>query len=75
VKLPNEAYICGTKGMIKVPDTFWCPTQVELPNGTVKTSLPKLKHEVNFINSAGLSYEAAEARNCILKGKTISILS
>ncbi|KYN28995.1 PREDICTED: trans-1,2-dihydrobenzene-1,2-diol dehydrogenase-like [Trachymyrmex cornetzi] len=67
IELPNEAYICGTKGMIKVPD-FWCPTKVELPSGTVRASLPKLKHEINFINSAGLSYEAAEARNCILKG-------
>jgi len=75
VKLPNEAYICGTKGMIKVPETFWCPTKVELPSGTVNTSLPKLKNEVNFTNSAGLSYEAAEARNCILKGKAISVLS
>jgi len=73
VELPNETYICGTKGMIKVPD-FWCPTKVELPSGTVQASLPKLKHEVNFINSAGLSYEAVEARNCILKGKTVSAL-
>ncbi|KYQ47851.1 Trans-1,2-dihydrobenzene-1,2-diol dehydrogenase [Trachymyrmex zeteki] len=68
VKLPNEAYICGTKGMIKVPDNFWCPTKVELPSGTVQTSLPKLKHEMNFTNSAGFSYEAVEVRNCILKG-------
>ncbi|XP_011865832.1 PREDICTED: trans-1,2-dihydrobenzene-1,2-diol dehydrogenase-like [Vollenhovia emeryi] len=67
-KLPNEAYICGTKGTIKVPDNFWCPTKVELPSGTVELPLPKLKHEINFINSAGLCYEAAEARNCILKG-------
>lgn len=72
VNLPNEAYICGTKGMIRVPN-FWCPTKVELPSGIVKTSLPKLKHEINFINSAGLSYEAAEARNCILKGKTVDV--
>ncbi|XP_012533545.1 trans-1,2-dihydrobenzene-1,2-diol dehydrogenase-like [Monomorium pharaonis] len=67
VNLPNEAYICGTKGIIKVPQ-FWCPPKVELPNNTVTMPLPKLKHEVNFINSAGLSYEAAEARDCILKG-------
>jgi len=71
VNLPNAAYVCGTKGMIKVPN-FWCPTMVELPSGTVKTSLPKLKHEINFINSAGLCYEAAEARDCILKGLTES---
>lgn len=73
VKLPNEAYICGTKGTIKVPDNFWCPTKVELPSGTMTASLPKLKHEINFINSAGLSYEAAEARDCILKGKIVNV--
>lgn len=73
VDLPNEAYICGTKGMIKVPN-FWCPTKVELPSGIVEVSLPKIKHEINFINSAGLSYEAAEARDCILKGKTANVL-
>lgn len=67
VKLPNEAYICGTKGTIKLPN-FWCPTEVELPSGKMNVALPKLKHEINFINSAGLSYEAAEARDCILKG-------
>ncbi|XP_011176093.2 trans-1,2-dihydrobenzene-1,2-diol dehydrogenase [Solenopsis invicta] len=71
VNLPNEAFICGTKGIVKLPE-FWCPTKVELPTGTVKVSLPKLKHEINFINSAGLSYEAAEARDCILKGLTES---
>ncbi|KAL6259263.1 hypothetical protein P5V15_009181 [Pogonomyrmex californicus] len=69
--LPNEAYLCGTKDMIKIPD-FWCPTKVELPSGTVTMSLPKLKHETKYINSAGLCYEAAEARDCILKGLTES---
>lgn len=70
VDLPNEACVCGTKGMIKVSN-FWCPTTVELPSGIVNVPLPKLKHEINFINSAGLRYEAAEARACIQKGKVI----
>lgn len=67
VDLPNEAYIIGTKGMIKVPK-FWCPTTVELPNEIVNVSLPETKSKFNFINSVGLSYEANEVRNCILKG-------
>ncbi|CAL1688862.1 unnamed protein product [Lasius platythorax] len=67
VNLPNEAYICGTKGMIRVP-SFWCPTTVDLPSGKLNFPLPPLKQKINFINSAGLSYEAAEARACILKG-------
>lgn len=65
--LPNEAYICGTKGIIKIPK-FWCPTTANLPSGTIKERLPILEHDTNFINSAGLCYEAAEARACILKG-------
>ncbi|EFN61800.1 Trans-1,2-dihydrobenzene-1,2-diol dehydrogenase [Camponotus floridanus] len=67
VNLTNDASICGTKGIIKVPN-FWCPTTVELPSGTLNFPLPQLNHKINFINSAGLSYEAAEARACILKG-------
>lgn len=67
VDLPNEAYVIGTKGMIKVPH-FWCPTVVELPSGTINIPLPEAKHKFNFINSAGLRYEADEVRSCILKG-------
>ncbi|XP_029036898.1 trans-1,2-dihydrobenzene-1,2-diol dehydrogenase-like [Osmia bicornis bicornis] len=67
INLPNEAYILGTKGMIKVPQ-FWSPPTVELPSGTVHAPLPEAAHPFNFINSAGLRFEAEEARNCILKG-------
>ncbi|KZC13216.1 PREDICTED: trans-1,2-dihydrobenzene-1,2-diol dehydrogenase-like [Dufourea novaeangliae] len=72
VDLPNEAYIIGTKGTIRVPQ-FWCPTTVILPNGeTVNTLLPEGRHKFNFTNSAGLMYEANEVRECILKGMTES---
>ncbi|XP_017789689.1 PREDICTED: trans-1,2-dihydrobenzene-1,2-diol dehydrogenase-like [Habropoda laboriosa] len=71
VDLPNEGYIIGTKGTIKVPN-FWCPTTVELPSGTVNVPLPKGEHQFNFVNSAGLRYEADEARKCILAGLTES---
>lgn len=67
VELPNEAYIIGTKGIIKIPQ-FWCPTKVELPNETVEFPLPKNNEKFNFLNSAGLRYEADEVRKCILKG-------
>ncbi|XP_053975738.1 trans-1,2-dihydrobenzene-1,2-diol dehydrogenase-like isoform X2 [Hylaeus volcanicus] len=67
VNLPNEAYVIGTKGMIKVP-SFWCPLTAELPSGTFTVPLPEGAHKFNFINSAGLSYEAEEVRQCILKG-------
>ncbi|XP_012221120.1 trans-1,2-dihydrobenzene-1,2-diol dehydrogenase [Linepithema humile] len=71
VDLPNEARICGTKGMITVPN-FWCPTTANLPSGPVNVPLPELKQETNYINSAGLCYEIAEARACIQKGLTES---
>lgn len=67
VDLPNEAYIIGTKGMIKVPN-FWCPTTVELPSGKINIPLPETEYKFNFINSVGLVYEANEVRNCILAG-------
>ncbi|XP_017889568.1 trans-1,2-dihydrobenzene-1,2-diol dehydrogenase-like [Ceratina calcarata] len=69
VTLPNEAYVIGTKGMIKVPN-FWCPTYMVLPDGSkIESPLPQTKGQFNFINSAGLSYEAKEVRECILQGK------
>lgn len=71
--LPNNGYICGTKNMIEVPN-FWCPTKFTSGEIVVEKSLPtssKKNATYNFINSAGLAYEAAEARACILKGKAI----
>lgn len=67
VTLPNEAVIIGTKGVIKIP-TFWCPVTAELPSGKIKIELPKAPHQFNFINSAGLRFEAAEARACLQAG-------
>ena len=67
VDLPNEALIIGTKGTIKIPK-FWCPTRAELPNREIEITLPKGEHEFNFLNSAGLSFEASEVRSCLLKG-------
>ncbi|XP_015588477.1 trans-1,2-dihydrobenzene-1,2-diol dehydrogenase-like [Cephus cinctus] len=67
VKLENEAQIIGTRGTIKVPD-FWCPIKIELPTGKVEIPLPKAAHLFNFYNSAGLRYEAIEARACLKAG-------
>uniref|UniRef100_A0A0C9QG12 Trans-1,2-dihydrobenzene-1,2-diol dehydrogenase n=1 Tax=Fopius arisanus TaxID=64838 RepID=A0A0C9QG12_9HYME len=67
IDLPNEAYIIGTKGTIKIPQ-FWCPVKVELPSGTIEDPLPTAPLQFNFINSAGLRFEAMEARECIKAG-------
>lgn len=71
-QLTNVAVIRGTKGTIRLPN-FWCPTDLTATDGSEKTwTLPQGKHEFNFINSAGLSYEAEEVRRCIRAGLTQS---
>lgn len=71
-QLTNVAVIRGTKGTIRVPD-FWCPTAVTAIDGSEKTwTLPVGKHEFNFKNSAGLSFEAEEVRRCVRAGLTQS---
>ena len=75
--LPNEAFICGPKGTIKVCYPLWCPTRVEvcLNHGTPEVyeyplpTGPK-SGKMNFRNCEGFAYEAEEVRNCIMKGLT-----
>lgn len=62
------AVICGTKGIIRIPE-FWCPTKLSI-NGVEKVfPLPENKGEFNYSNSAGLAYEAEEVKRCIRQGK------
>ncbi|KAF7287898.1 hypothetical protein GWI33_000245 [Rhynchophorus ferrugineus] len=67
-QMTNEGVIIGTKGTIRIP-MFWCPTSYSL-NGQVK-EFPLIENNGNFnyINSAGLGYEAADVRKTILSGK------
>lgn len=65
VKLPNEAYVIGTKGTIKVIEPFWCPTTITTPEKTKEFILPTASKPFNFTNSAGLRYEAMEVRRCL----------
>ncbi|XP_070574450.1 trans-1,2-dihydrobenzene-1,2-diol dehydrogenase-like [Ptychodera flava] len=78
VDLNNEANIYGTKGRLRVSLPFWAPTKmtVEDSNGVevVEEPLPKTVMATNFINSAGLRYEAITARRCLLEGKRESEL-
>lgn len=68
VKLPNEAFIIGTKGTLRVP-TFWCPTEMVLPSGEKRSiTLPEGPLPTNFTNSIGLRFEAAEVRKCLKAG-------
>lgn len=58
-------------GVVRIPDYFWCPTQIILPNGERRQSpLPSTMRETNFEHSAGLRYEAIACREQILQGHT-----
>ncbi|XP_067001941.1 trans-1,2-dihydrobenzene-1,2-diol dehydrogenase [Anabrus simplex] len=67
-QFPNEALVIGTKGTARVPNPFWCPTQVSLPDKTSEFILPTAALPFNFTNSAGLRYEAMEVRRCLKEG-------
>lgn len=72
----NVATIYGTKGTIRIPK-FWCPTGLTAVDGSdneldKEWPLPAAKHEFNYKNGAGMSYEAEEVRRCIRGGKTES---
>ena len=67
-ELPCEALVCGTKGEIKIPKRFWCPTKLETSEGTKEYPLPKPYMPTNFANSEGFCYEAEEVRKCLLEG-------
>ncbi|XP_069673557.1 trans-1,2-dihydrobenzene-1,2-diol dehydrogenase-like [Periplaneta americana] len=68
VQLPNNAYVVGTKGIIKVSSPFWCPTVITTPEKKSEFHLPTASKPFFFPNSAGLRYEAMEVRRCIGEG-------
>ncbi|XP_054273142.1 trans-1,2-dihydrobenzene-1,2-diol dehydrogenase-like isoform X1 [Macrosteles quadrilineatus] len=73
VQLPNTAHIVGTKGTITIHSPFWSATKIMFSPQKGKTeekefSLPESKGSFNFVNSVGLSYEAAEVRRCLREG-------
>jgi len=67
-EFPNELVIIGTKGHIKVPSPFWCPTSIETNDKKYEFPLPDTIRPCNFVNSSGLRFEAMEVRDCIKKG-------
>lgn len=68
IMLNNEAEVIGSKGKITL-EQFWCPTVLQTsPANITEWTLPRAKYRFNFFNSAGLSYEVQECRNCINKG-------
>ncbi|KAL5497634.1 hypothetical protein EMCRGX_G014143, partial [Ephydatia muelleri] len=68
LNLKMDAVVVGTKGTLRLPFPFWCPSSLVTPTGTLEFPLPKCSKPMNFPNSEGLSYEANEIRACLLKG-------
>jgi len=68
IVLPNDAYVVGTKGTIKLANPFWSPTKIETPSGEFEYPLPKTDKKINFWNTQGLAYQCDEVRRCIQNG-------
>ncbi|KAL8176817.1 UNVERIFIED_CONTAM: hypothetical protein K2H54_038989 [Gekko kuhli] len=67
-KLPNQASISGTKGIIEIPSTFWCPVQLVVNGKSEEFPLPSPSQKLYFPNTTGLRYEAEHVRQCLLQG-------
>ncbi|EGW03981.1 Apoptosis regulator BAX [Cricetulus griseus] len=70
-KLPNTAYVTGTKGMAQIHKT-WCPMELVVNDEHKEFPSPVLGKGYNFMNGSCLSYEANHVRECLLKGPTSS---
>ncbi|KAG9348715.1 hypothetical protein JZ751_029032 [Albula glossodonta] len=68
MELTNDAMIVGSKGTIRVPSNMWCPTTLVVNGKETQYCLPEPGQSLNFLHSTGLSYEAEEVRQCLLKG-------
>ncbi|XP_015274029.1 PREDICTED: trans-1,2-dihydrobenzene-1,2-diol dehydrogenase-like isoform X2 [Gekko japonicus] len=67
-KLPNQASISGTKGIIEIPSTFWSPVQLVVNGKSEECPLPSPSQKLYFPNTTGLRYEAEHVRQCLLQG-------
>ena len=69
------AVISGTKGELRLPHPFWCPTKLEIPQGTREEPLlkeyplPEPCMPGSYTNCTGLRYEAQEVYHCLKEGK------
>lgn len=67
----NRMTIRGTKGNIMIPDFFWAPSKIILPDNKEETfELPKVKHPEKFryFCGEGLTYQIQNFRECLLQG-------
>ena len=66
---PYDAYIMGSKGMIRFHDSFWNASKVSIRRGGEEVK-PEVHNFPLFCN--GYEYEAWEAQNCLRAGKVQS---
>ena len=71
-----DAVVCGTKGELRLPHPFWCPTRLDSPEGvydkeTISKEYPLPEPHIpgNYPNCTGLRYEAQDVRTCLKQGK------
>jgi len=66
VKLPNDAFVIGTKGQITIHD-FWCSTKITTSEGTTELPLPETT--TTFPRGMnGLFFQCKEVYRCIQSG-------
>lgn len=69
ILMPNEAFIVGSKGWIKMTSPFLATTKLELSDGqAIECPLPIAEKQPILENSTGLSYQCEELRTCLLQG-------
>ena len=71
-----DAVICGTKGELRLPHPFWCPTRLDAPQAVYEKEivckdfpLPEPHLPGNYPSPTGLRYEAEEVYECVKGGK------
>ncbi|XP_077169986.1 trans-1,2-dihydrobenzene-1,2-diol dehydrogenase [Paroedura picta] len=68
IKLPGEALIGGTEGLIQIPSHMNAPTIMYLKGNRWEWPLPSSPEPLFFENDIGLRYEAEHVRQCLLDG-------
>ena len=71
-----DAVVCGTKGELRLPHPFWCPTKLASPEGVYEKETVSKEYPLpmpylpgNYPNCTGLRYEAAEVYSCLKEGR------
>ncbi|CAG2178060.1 unnamed protein product, partial [Oppiella nova] len=67
--LPNEAFIVGTNGTIRIMANFKSSEKVYVNGVAHDFPFPKTTEFLNYGDSLALGYEAEEVRKCLNEGK------